>query len=160
MKKEYNKIHERYTELLRSHCDLMERVKIMFGSDEQQSTPGQSQQQQLQNQQSSLSNLAGTFRTNLARFGSQEAEGAVASFQEIFGQRSSAIDLDSGSSSGGIASRPRQAWSNNANFETEMSYDDTTTIIEDVEELQKADKEKDLRDRDHSLSGWCNFWVF
>lgn len=38
-------------------------------------------------------------------------------------------------------------------WESEMSYDDTTTIIEDVEELQRDDKEKELRDRDHSLSG-------
>lgn len=32
-KGEYNKLHSRYTELLRSHCDLMERVKILIGSD-------------------------------------------------------------------------------------------------------------------------------
>lgn len=34
MRKEYNKLHDRYTETLRSHCDLMERVKILIGSDE------------------------------------------------------------------------------------------------------------------------------
>lgn len=153
MKKEYNKIHERYTELLRSHCDLMERVKIMFGNEDQAASG--TGQQQPQPPQSSLSTLAGTFRANLARFGSQEAEegGGTASFQatstELYGQpqRSSAIDLD------GSQRTARQAWTNNANFETEMSYDDTTTIIEDVEELQKTDKEKELRDRDHSLSG-------
>src|SRR6218665_3118793 len=33
LRKEYNKLHERNTELLRSHCDLMERFKIMFGAD-------------------------------------------------------------------------------------------------------------------------------
>lgn len=32
-KGEYNKLHSRYTELLRSHCDLMERVKILIGCD-------------------------------------------------------------------------------------------------------------------------------
>src|SRR5699024_4652931 len=101
MKKEYNKIHERYTELLRSHCDLMERVKIMFGSDDATAQEQKSQQQQ----SSQLSTLAGTFRANLARFGSQEAESSSTTFQgvssstELFGhqqqQRSSAIDLDS-----------------------------------------------------------------
>lgn len=34
MKAEYNKLHSRYTELLRSHCDLMERVKILIGNED------------------------------------------------------------------------------------------------------------------------------
>ncbi|CAG2111825.1 unnamed protein product, partial [Medioppia subpectinata] len=34
MKKEYNKLHDRYNEVLRSHCELMERVKILIGTDE------------------------------------------------------------------------------------------------------------------------------
>jgi hypothetical protein len=34
MKAEYNKLHTRYTELLRSHCDLMERVKILIGNED------------------------------------------------------------------------------------------------------------------------------
>ena len=33
-KQEYNKLHTRYTELLRSHCDLMERVKILIGNED------------------------------------------------------------------------------------------------------------------------------
>jgi uncharacterized protein (DUF2249 family) len=32
-KKEYTKLHERYTELFKNHCDYMERTKILFGSD-------------------------------------------------------------------------------------------------------------------------------
>ncbi|XP_061188924.1 C-Jun-amino-terminal kinase-interacting protein 3-like isoform X2 [Saccostrea echinata] len=33
LKKEYTKLHERYTELFRSHMDYMERAKIVMGSD-------------------------------------------------------------------------------------------------------------------------------
>lgn len=33
LKKEYNKLHERYTELFKNHCDYMERTKILFGND-------------------------------------------------------------------------------------------------------------------------------
>lgn len=33
LKKEYNKLHERYTELMRSHMDYMERAKILIGTD-------------------------------------------------------------------------------------------------------------------------------
>ncbi|KAK3577050.1 hypothetical protein CHS0354_003132 [Potamilus streckersoni] len=33
MKKEYNKLHERYTELMRTHMDYMERAKILMGTD-------------------------------------------------------------------------------------------------------------------------------
>ena len=138
MKKEYNKIHERYTELLRSHCDLMERVKIMFGTDEAANG----------NNMPSLSNLAGTLRTNLHRLGSQDDGSYAESFNAITSNETSEpmSILPQRHTDNMI---PRQAW-----IETEMSYDDTTTIIEDVEELQRdKDKDKDLRDRDHSLSG-------
>nr|XP_034303578.1 C-Jun-amino-terminal kinase-interacting protein 4 isoform X24 [Crassostrea gigas] len=33
LKKEYTKLHERYTELFRTHMDYMERTKIVMGSD-------------------------------------------------------------------------------------------------------------------------------
>ncbi|XP_050417313.1 C-Jun-amino-terminal kinase-interacting protein 4 isoform X10 [Patella vulgata] len=33
MKKEYNKLHERYTELFKTHMDYMERTKILMGTD-------------------------------------------------------------------------------------------------------------------------------
>lgn len=33
MKKEYSKLHERYTELFKSHMDYMERSKAMMGTD-------------------------------------------------------------------------------------------------------------------------------
>ncbi|CAI9734623.1 C-Jun-amino-terminal kinase-interacting protein 4-like isoform X8 [Octopus vulgaris] len=33
MKKEYSKLHERYTELFRTHMDYMERAKIVMGTD-------------------------------------------------------------------------------------------------------------------------------
>ena len=33
MKKEYSKLHERYTELFKSHMDYMERSKAMLGGE-------------------------------------------------------------------------------------------------------------------------------
>lgn len=33
-KKEYNKLHDRYTELLKSHCDVVERVRHLVGNTE------------------------------------------------------------------------------------------------------------------------------
>lgn len=33
-KREYNKLHDRYTELLRSHCDVVERVRHLVGNNE------------------------------------------------------------------------------------------------------------------------------
>ena len=136
IKKEYNKVHERYTELLRSHCDLMERVKIMFGTDE------------ATNNMPSLTNLAGTLKANFQKFFSSED----AIFNETYNITTS---TDSSGPMSILPQRsdtlsnlvPRQAW-----IETEMSYDDTNTILEDVEELQK-DKEKDKEMRDHSLTG-------
>ena len=43
MKKEYSKLHERYTELFKSHMDYMERSKAMMGSErmEQMQNMGQ-----------------------------------------------------------------------------------------------------------------------
>jgi len=144
IKKEYNKVHERYTELLRSHCDLMERVKIMFNTDEALSA----------NNLSSLSNLAGTLKSNLQKFGSNDDTSYSEAFNAInTNETSGSLSIYPERNSDNIVnSVPRQAW-----LETEMSYDDTTTIIEDVEELQR-DKEKEARDRDHSLSGTFHFY--
>ena len=33
MKKEYGKLHERYTELFKTHIDYMERTKSMIGAE-------------------------------------------------------------------------------------------------------------------------------
>ena len=33
LKREYAKLHERYTELFKTHCDYMERTKILFGNE-------------------------------------------------------------------------------------------------------------------------------
>ena len=44
MKKEYSKLHERYTELFKTHIDYMERTKSMLGAERieqlQQLPPG------------------------------------------------------------------------------------------------------------------------
>ena len=33
MKKEFSRLHERYTELFKTHVDYMERTKILLGTD-------------------------------------------------------------------------------------------------------------------------------
>ena len=33
LKKEYSKLHDRYTELFKTHMDYMERTKILMGTD-------------------------------------------------------------------------------------------------------------------------------
>ncbi|XP_029834839.2 C-Jun-amino-terminal kinase-interacting protein 4 isoform X3 [Ixodes scapularis] len=38
MKKEFSKLHERYTELFKTHMDYIERTKILFGSDRMEMT--------------------------------------------------------------------------------------------------------------------------
>lgn len=40
MKKEYSKLHERYTELFKTHMDYMERTKILMGSTDRIDVPG------------------------------------------------------------------------------------------------------------------------
>jgi c-Jun-amino-terminal kinase-interacting protein 4 len=40
MKKEYTKLHERYTELFKTHVDYMERTKMMLGSERLESMGG------------------------------------------------------------------------------------------------------------------------
>ncbi|CAF4774525.1 unnamed protein product, partial [Rotaria sp. Silwood2] len=33
MKQEYKRLHDRYCELFKVHCDYMERTKILYGTD-------------------------------------------------------------------------------------------------------------------------------
>lgn len=42
MKKEYATLHERYTELFKTHMDCMERTKILMGSGDRVDLPGRS----------------------------------------------------------------------------------------------------------------------
>lgn len=118
----------------------MERVKIMFGTDESTAA----------NNMSSLSNLAGTLKANLQKFGSNEEATFTETFNTVTSNETSeplSIFPQRNDTLSNLI--PRQTW-----IETEMSYDDTNTILEDVEELQKdKEKDKELRDRDHSLSG-------
>uniref|UniRef100_T1IY26 C-Jun-amino-terminal kinase-interacting protein 4 n=1 Tax=Strigamia maritima TaxID=126957 RepID=T1IY26_STRMM len=39
MKKEYNKLHDRYTELFKTHMDYIERTKILYGADRMDQLP-------------------------------------------------------------------------------------------------------------------------
>ncbi|OTF82841.1 hypothetical protein BLA29_005575 [Euroglyphus maynei] len=152
IKKEYSKLHEKYNELRRNHFDVMERVKIILGID------GDNKDLSLK-EAPNFSNLANMFRTNLQKFVSTEdnMENYDLSGMSTTNQR--VDDDDDGVGHPYIhqsnhsfvtsdsASNRQDRW-----IETEMSYDDTTTIIEDVEELQK-DNSKDKNNRDQSLSG-------
>lgn len=40
MKREYAKLHERYTELFKTHMDYMERTKILMGTADRMDGPG------------------------------------------------------------------------------------------------------------------------
>ncbi|XP_067142763.1 C-Jun-amino-terminal kinase-interacting protein 4-like isoform X4 [Centruroides vittatus] len=44
MKTEYSKLHERYTELFKTHMDYMERTKILFGTDRLEQLTSRSKQ--------------------------------------------------------------------------------------------------------------------
>lgn len=44
MKAEYSKLHERYTELFKTHMDYMERTKILFGTDRLEQLTSRSKQ--------------------------------------------------------------------------------------------------------------------
>jgi len=39
MKQEYTKLHERYTELFKTHMDHIERTKILMGSGDRMDNP-------------------------------------------------------------------------------------------------------------------------
>ena len=58
MKREYTKLHERYTELFKTHCDYMERNKILYGvnadddNDNDTNHRSKKRQQQQNHQQS------------------------------------------------------------------------------------------------------------
>lgn len=153
MKKEYSKLHERYTELLRSHCDLMERVKIMFGTDE--STNSNTNNNNAINQ--TKENLASVFKSNLQRLTTNEDNldnydlTGIDADDHLDHHQNTTLALSSDMNRAGESlsnSLARQAW-----IETEMSYDDTTTIIEDVEELQKDKFSSTNNNRDQSLTG-------
>lgn len=47
MKKEYSKLHERYTELFKTHMDYMERTKIIMGNSDRLEGSGRSRLENL-----------------------------------------------------------------------------------------------------------------
>jgi len=110
MKKEYNKLHDRYNEVLRSHCELMERVKILIGTDE-----GVTSLTAGANSLTSFSfNKMQTKRNDL------EGSGEESNYSEHMRRDSS-------------SPTPRQAWA-----DTEMSLDDNPqSIIEEVDDIPR-----------------------
>lgn len=133
MKSEYNKVHSRYTELLRSHCDLMERVKILIGNED------------FSNVSSGPSSLSAA--TALKNFLTRKLE----MDQTLANEEQKGSGRGNGSSTS-VAKDQQREW-----IETELSLEDAS-IIEDVDEIPR-DRERfgeknldSLRDP-HSLSG-------
>lgn len=144
MKSEYNKLHTRYTELLRSHCDLMERVKILIGNEDFSSA----------NNTSGPPSLAASAAIRNFLTKKLEMDEALETEQKDEQARAREADLLAPPE----ASRP--AW------DTEMSLEDAS-IIEDVDDIPRdqqnslshqhprdtSDREKE-RERDlNSLNG-------
>jgi hypothetical protein len=117
MKKEYNKLHERYTEVLRSHCDLMERVKILIGSDEGMASLGATS---FNNFNINLNKIQFNKRNDLEGSGEEPTYAESMSKCEPYSQT------------------PRQAW-----VDTDLSLEDAS-IIEDVDEIPR-DRDRDCQ---------------
>ncbi|CAG2121310.1 unnamed protein product, partial [Medioppia subpectinata] len=116
MKKEYNKLHDRYNEVLRSHCELMERVKILIGTDEGMSSLPPN----------SLPNFS--LKSQLNKRNDLEGSGEESNYSEHMRRDSS-------------SPTPRQAWA-----DTEMSLDDNPpSIIEDMDDMRDRDKDRDYQ---------------
>ena len=130
MKKEYNKLHERYTEVLRSHCELMERVKILIGSDEGMASLG--------------ANSLPNFNINLTKIQINRRNDLDGSAEEPdFSKQMNRRDSNSPT--------PRQAWT-----EPELSLDDNPSLIEEMDDIPR---DRD-RDREFpSLTGIPIFYV-
>ena len=144
MKSEYNKLHTRYTELLRSHCDLMERVKILISNEDFSSA----------NNTSGPPSLAASAAIRNFLTKKLEMDEALETEQKDEQARA----REAGLLASPEASRP--AW------DTEMSLEDAS-IIEDVDDIPRdqqnslthqstrdtSDREKE-RERDlNSLNG-------
>lgn len=120
-KGEYNKLHHRYTELLRSHCDLMERVKILIGNDGMgdlsSSTPNNSGPSSIQ-----ASNALRAFLAKKIEM-DERLESEMKLDQRQGGHRGCGGDLTS-------LVNPK-VW-----LDTELSLEDAS-IIEDVEDIPR-----------------------
>lgn len=131
LKGEYNKVHTRYTDLLRSHCDLMERVKILIGSEDFSSTSGPA----------SLS-VSTALRNFLTR--KVELDQTLATEEQK--------NNSSRSNSQAAKDRDRhREW-----IETELSLEDAS-IIEDVEEIPRdRDRDKEKEPQSMTREYACN----
>ncbi|KAI1291939.1 JNK-interacting protein 3 [Halotydeus destructor] len=116
LKSEHSKLHTRYTELLRSHCDMMERVKILIGNEDAVSAASGPM---------SLT-TSSALRAFLSR--KQEIDQVLEVEQQ---QENNAAKLDHSSQL-----TPKQAW-----IEQDLSLEDAS-IIEDVEDIPR-DKDKE-----------------
>ena len=146
MKTEYNKLHTRYTELLRSHCDLMERVKILIGNEDFSGA----------NNSSGPPSLAAS--TALRNFLTRKLEmDATLEETEQKNQQAKAREADLLSPVG-----QRPAW-----IDTELSLEDAS-IIEDVDDIprdqqslpshshqarDRSEREREKERDSHSLTG-------
>lgn len=119
-KKEYNKLHDRYTELLKSHCDVVERVRHLVGKDEVANLSSINVPHQIVASSSDLiiSDLQGSHPMNKLK------------------PKTDVVDLEKGNTS--IATTAREtlkSW----NAETELTLEDASlVVIEDILEPNKV----------------------
>ncbi|XP_074598830.1 JNK-interacting protein 3-like isoform X2 [Brevipalpus obovatus] len=116
LKVENTKIHSRYNELLRSHCDLMERMKILIDNEDTSNTGPQS---------------FGTYKPYLPK---------KSDFESMSSQFGESMEVNSTRNISSSTLAPRQAW-----IDTDLSLEDAS-IIEDVDEIPRDkyyDREKD-----------------
>lgn len=138
LKVENTKLHSRYNELLRSHCDLMERTKILMTNDDQPMSLGPQ----------SLG-----FSANLKPIPAKKTD--LDSYSCQMGETLEANQR--GLSSTNLI--PRQAW-----VDADLSLEDAS-IIEDIDDIPR-DRERFVdRDRDtQSITGkivvLIKFWLF
>ncbi|XP_053206217.1 JNK-interacting protein 3-like isoform X2 [Panonychus citri] len=126
LKTENTKVHTRYNELLRSHCDLMERMKILIGSDDGLNSSGS---------------------TNIGPSTNYKATMNKKSDVESYSSPSEDVELNVPTKS--LTSTtiiPRQAW-----VDTDLSLEDAS-IIEEVDEIPR-DRDRDREKERDTHSG-------
>lgn len=132
-KKEYNKLHDRYTELLKSHCDVVERFRHLAGNTEVAQLSNINVPQQLVASSSDLT-IADT----------------IQNISKAKQHRQEEIDYDKGTLTRTRESTTLKSW----NPETELTLEDASlVVIEDVlDSNQKISDGSSHNDSDRTTS--------
>lgn len=132
-KKEYNKLHDRYTELLKSHCDVVERFRHLAGNTEVAHLSNINVPHQLVASSSDL-----TLTDSLQNVSKAKQH------------RQDEVDYDKGTLTRTRESTTLKSW----NPETELTLEDASlVVIEDVlDSNQKASDGSSHNDSDRTIS--------